>query len=135
MAQVTFDLMDQSQVAFIRNLLNGMNQSSAPAAPVHVPAPASAAVAPQAPVAPIAPAPVAPQAPVAPVAPAPAAQAAGRDVSNPALQALVQDLVQNKGVQIPQILGVLQGLGAANISSLADDKRMDFVTKVEALVG
>ena len=125
MAQLTFDITDLGQVAFVRNLLNSMAQKT-PAAPTPAPAPA--------PVAPIAPPVAAPVAPAAPATTATAPPAHGRDVSNPALQALVQDLVQNKGVQIPQILGILQGLGAANISSLPDDKRIQFVNQVEALV-
>lgn len=142
MASFTFDPSNKAELELVRSLFFGtvgaalaptqqvvpqQAQPAIPAAPAPAPAPVQ-------PVMPTAPAPAAVQ-PVMPSAPAPAAPDAGTTDAD--LQGLVQRLVQAQlpNVGVPQILGILQGLGAATISALVPEKRMEFRNQILALSG
>ena len=125
MAQITFDIFNKEEVDKVSKLVQAIWGANAQPQPTPTPA------MPQ-------PAPAMPPPAPAMQQPAPAPQQqVGADVSDAALQGLVQRLIQAQlpGVDVPRILGILTSMGVATIGQLPPEKRQDFKTQVVALSG
>ena len=132
MAQITFDIFNKEEVDKVSKLVQAIWGANAQPQPTPTPAmPQPAPAMPQ-------PAPAMPPPAPAMQQPAPAPQQqVGADVSDAALQGLVQRLIQAQlpGVDVPRILGILTSMGVATIGQLPPEKRQDFKTQVVALSG